>query len=88
MNTPHPGPMAINPEVADHPQGCPCFPCWAYGVIRRLEYNAARDKAELTRYKRLEALLRDRADASCEPGDTRYRGNAEMQVLTDWENGE
>lgn len=44
---------------------------------------------ELSHYKRLEAILRDRADASQEPGDEgAWTMNAEMRVLTDWENGE
>lgn len=38
--------------------------------------------AELSRYKRLEAILRDRADADVDGM------NAEMRVLTDWETGE
>ena len=41
---------------------------------------------ELSRYKRLEAILRDRADADVDEG--RQRMNAEMRVLVDWESGE
>lgn len=39
---------------------------------------------ELARYKRLEAILRDRADSDLYDG--RPRMNAEMRVLVDWEN--
>ena len=43
---------------------------------------------QLARYKRLEALLIERADASQEPGDEgAWTMNAEMRVLTDWEAG-
>ena len=33
--------------------------------------------------ERLRAYLTDRADASCEPGDDRYRGNEESGLLAD-----
>lgn len=39
----------------------------------------------VAKLKRLEALLRDRADADVHEG--RQRMNAEMRVLTDWESG-
>lgn len=44
---------------------------------------------ELERYKRLEALLRDRSDVVDVP-DTynEVMANAEMRALQDWENGE
>jgi hypothetical protein len=59
------------------------FPGPGYGLLWELARNFER---ELTRYKRLEALLRDRADADVHEG--RQRMNAEMRVLVDWENGE
>lgn len=44
---------------------------------------------ELSRYKRLEAILRDRSDVvDVKDSYNEVRANAEMQALQDWEAGE
>ena len=52
--------------------------------IRREEID--RVERELTRYKRLEAILRNEADADYHEG--RQRMNDAMRFLSEWERGE